>query len=90
MVTKACLSLSKREFLAPVYSGDYIEVRGRITRIGKTSRDMEFEAFKVIQPLPIERGGLAVSSAEVLSEPLCVCRARGTCVTPAELQRKSK
>src|SRR5246127_3357185 len=49
------------EFLAPVYAGDYIEVRGRIVRVGKTSRGMEFEARKVIQPLPKERGGLAVS-----------------------------
>jgi acyl-coenzyme A thioesterase PaaI-like protein len=78
------------EFLAPVFSGDYIEVTGRITRIGKTSRDMEFEARKVIQPLPPEKGGLAVSSAEVLIEPIPVCRARGTCVTPANLQRSAK
>ena len=76
------------EFLAPVFSGDYIEVMGRITRVGKTSRDMEFEVRKVIQPLPIDRGGLAVSSAEVLAEPVVVCRARGTCVTPVHLQRK--
>lgn len=78
------------EFLAPVFSGDYIEVIGKITRVGKTSRDMEFEARKVIQPLPPEKGGLAVSSAEFLKEPITVCRARGTCVTPAELQRSSK
>lgn len=76
------------EFLAPVFSGDYIEVIGKITRVGKTSRDMEFEARKVIQPLPPEKGGLAVSSAEFLKEPITVCRARGTCVTPSELQRK--
>lgn len=75
------------EFLAPVHAGDYIEVTGRIVRTGKTSRTMEFEARKVIQPLPPERGGLAVSSAEVLSPPVVVCRARGTCVTPADLQR---
>ncbi len=76
------------EFLAPVYAGDYIEAVGRITHIGKTSRQMEFEARKVIQPLAVSAGGLAVSSAEVLSEPIVVCRARGTCVTPASLQRK--
>ncbi|MDR3608198.1 MAG: hotdog domain-containing protein [Oligoflexia bacterium] len=81
---------SSVEFLAPVYAGDYIEVEGHIVRVGKTSREMEFEARKVIQPLPRERGGLAVSSAEVLSTPVVVCRARGTCVTPLELQRKQK
>lgn len=78
------------EFLAPVFTGDYIEVTGQITRIGKSSRDMEFEARKVIQPLPIEKGGKAVSSAEVLEKPIVVCRAKGTCVTPLELQRLQK
>lgn len=75
------------EFLAPVYAGDYIEAVGRIVRVGKTSRVMEFEARKVIQLLPVDRGGLAVSSAEVLLDPIVVCRARGTCVTPLQLQR---
>src|ERR1035438_3456837 len=40
------------EFLAPVFAGDYIEVEGEIVKIGKTSRTMEFEARKVIQPKP--------------------------------------
>ena len=75
------------EFLAPVQVGDYIEAVGRIVKIGKTSRTMEFEARKVIQPFPPEKGGFAVSSAQVLSEPIVVCRAKGTCVTPSELQR---
>jgi hypothetical protein len=48
---------------------------------------MEFEARKVIQPLSKERGGKGVSSAEVLSPPIVVCRAKGTCVTPVEFQR---
>ena len=43
------------EFLAPVFAGDYIEATGKITRVGKTSRDMEFEARKVIQPLPVRK-----------------------------------
>lgn len=77
------------EFLAPVYAGDYIEARGVITRIGKTSRDIDFEAVKVIEPLPLNQGGLAVSSAQVLKSPILVCKAKGTCVTPLELQRKS-
>lgn len=75
------------EFLAPVRVGDYIEARGRIVSVGKTSRKMEFEARKVIQPLPPESGGLAVSSAELLKEPIVVCRAVGTCVTPLNVQR---
>lgn len=75
------------EFLAPVYGGDFIEAVGRITQVGKTSRTMEFEARKVIQPLSPDRGGRAASSAELLDPPIVVCRARGTCVTPLALQR---
>jgi hypothetical protein len=51
---------------------------------------MEFEARKVIQLLPPERGGLGPSSAEVLATPVVVCRARGTCVTPVTLQRTTE
>src|SRR5437016_9873589 len=36
------------EFLAPLYAGDFVEATGRITKIGRTSRRMEFEARKVI------------------------------------------
>ncbi|MFN7683896.1 MAG: hotdog fold domain-containing protein [Oligoflexia bacterium] len=76
------------EFLAPVKAGDYIEAEGWILEVGRTSRKMEFEARKVIQNLTLEEGGLAPSSAEVLKAPVVVCRAVGTCVTPAALQRK--
>jgi acyl-CoA hydrolase len=74
------------EFLAPVRAGDYIEAVGRILQVGKTSRKMEFEARKVIAPCPPHEGGKAISSAKVLSPPVVVCRAVGTCVTPVELQ----
>lgn len=74
------------EFLAPVKSGDYIEARGRIVSIGKTSRKMEFFAYKVISSLEGQSGS-AVSAAELLETPLLVCRAKGTCVTPLEFQR---
>jgi len=75
------------EFLAPVRAGDYIEASGEIVEVGRTSRKMLFEAKKVIQQLPVERGGRDVSSAEVMSSPVLVCRASGTCVTPLNLQR---
>jgi 3-aminobutyryl-CoA ammonia-lyase len=71
------------EFLAPVYGGDYIEARGSIVKEGKTSRTMEFSAWKVIQPLP----KISPSAAELLKEPVLVCKAKGTCVTPLESQR---
>src|ERR1700756_3421526 len=38
----------KIDFLSPIYAGDFIEATGRITRIGQTSRRIEFEAYKVI------------------------------------------
>lgn len=75
---------SSVEFLVPVYAGDYIEAKGKITKVGNTSRTMEFEAWKVISPTP-EHGETA---AEVLEEPVLVCRATGTCVTPKDKQRK--
>lgn len=67
------------EFLAPVYSGDYIEAEGRIVRRGTRSREMTFEARKVVAARP-ER---SPSAAEILDAPIVVCRARGTCVLPA-------
>ncbi len=72
------------QFLAPVYAGDYIEATGRIVSMGKTSRKMEFEARKVIVPAGI--AGQA-SAADVLAEPIVVCKASGTCVVPAQCQR---
>jgi len=75
------------EFKAPVFAGDYLEVRGTITRIGNTSRAMSFTAHKVIQLC--RREGLAPSAAEVLGEPILVARASGTCVTPKSCQRHS-
>ena len=78
------------EFLAPVYAGDFIEVEARLIRVGKTSRQMVFEARKMIQLLSSTdaKGHPPSSSAGVvLSPPLVVCRAVGTCVTPEHLQR---
>lgn len=72
------------EFLAPVKAGDYLEIEGKITQIGNTSRKMEFTAKKVIQATP----EITPSAAEVLKEPVLVAKASGTCVVPKELQRK--
>jgi 3-aminobutyryl-CoA ammonia-lyase len=72
------------EFKAPVYAGDYIEAWGEITHVGKTSRKMRFEARKVITPRP----DIRASAADVLDEPIIVCVAEGTCVTPEGYRRK--
>jgi 3-aminobutyryl-CoA ammonia-lyase len=71
------------EFLAPVFAGDYIEAEGWIEKIGNTSRTMRFEARKVIATRP----DVNESAADVLSEPVIVCRAHGTCVTPKAKKR---
>ncbi len=72
------------EFLAPLYAGDFVEATGRITRIGNTSRRIEFEVRKVI----VTRPDISESAADVLLEPVLVGRAIGTTVVKHELQRK--
>ncbi|CEH34013.1 3-aminobutyryl-CoA ammonia lyase [Romboutsia lituseburensis] len=71
------------EFLAPVYAGDYIEAVGEIVNVGNSSRKMVFEARKVIVP----RFDISDSAADVLEEPIVVCKASGTCVVPKDKQR---
>ncbi len=73
----------KVEFLAPVYAGDYIEAVGEITSVGNSSRKMTFEARKVVAPRP----DISPSAADVLTEPVVVCRASGTCVVKKADQR---
>src|SRR6266853_5355044 len=74
------------EFLAPLYPGDFVEVTGRITKIGRTSRRMEFEARKVITA----RRDISDSAADVLDPPIIMGRAVGTTVVKAEQQRKNR
>ena len=73
------------EVKAPVYAGDFIEATGEIVSEGNTSRKMVFEAWKVITARP----DINDSAAEVLAEPILVCRASGTCVTPKDKQRNN-
>ena len=74
------------EFLAPVYAGDFIEAHGRITHVGRTSRTLEFQAWKVIRPRP----DISDSAADVLAEPILVCKASGTGVVLLDRQRQKK
>ncbi|HET7812891.1 MAG TPA: hotdog domain-containing protein [Candidatus Baltobacteraceae bacterium] len=71
------------EFLAPVYAGDYVEAEGWIESVGNTSRKMRFEARKVI----VARPDVNDSAADLLPEPIVICRASGTCVTPKAKKR---
>jgi 3-aminobutyryl-CoA ammonia-lyase len=71
---------SSVDFLAPVHGGDYLEVEAEIVKVGKTSREMRFEARRVIAPAE-------GSAARVLDPPEVVARATGTCVVPLSKQR---
>jgi 3-aminobutyryl-CoA ammonia-lyase len=80
------LTYSEVMFRAPVYAGDFIEVRGRLTEVGNTSRKMEFRAVKQItRP---QDADLPPSAMDVLSEPVVVAEAKGVCVVPQERQRR--
>jgi len=72
------------EFLAPLHAGDFVEVDAELVSVGKTSRKVRFEARKYISPRP----DVSDSAADLLPEPVVVCRAVGTCVTPAAKQRR--
>ena len=72
------------EFLAPLHAGDFVEVEAELVSVGNTSRKMRFEARKYISPRP----DLSESAADLLDAPVVVCRAIGTCVTPAAKQRR--
>lgn len=78
------LAYDNIEFKSPTFAGDYVEAVGRITHIGNTSRKMEFEARKVVRA----RGDISASAADFLAEPVLLCKASGTCVTPKDSQRK--
>lgn len=71
------------EFHGPVYAGDYIEAKGRITRKGRTSRTMEFVAYKVIEA---NVNPDVPSAARVLNPPQLVTYATGTCMVPLDKQ----
>lgn len=74
---------SSVEFLAPTYAGDFVEVRGTITRVGNTSRQMDFETVRYA----VARPDISDSAADLLGQPEPLARATGTCVVPKDRQR---
>lgn len=66
------------ELTAPVQAGDVIEATVTLTRVGRRSRGVSFEARVVCRAAP-ERGP---SAADVLAPALVVARAAGTIVVP--------
>lgn len=77
---------SSVEFLAPLHAGDFIEVRGSITRQGNTSREVTFEVLRYAKPRP----DVSDSAADLLDDPEVVARAVGTCVVKQDRQRLAK
>lgn len=72
------------DLLAPIHAGDFIEVVGSISKVGNTSRTMDFEARKVIVPARIAE---QPSAADVLDEPEPVARAQMISVVTKDCQR---
>ncbi len=73
----------KVDFLAPIYAGDFLEVEAKIIKVGNTSRQMEFKAYKVIEARP----EIGASACDVLAERVLTTYALGTCIVPKDLQR---
>jgi 3-aminobutyryl-CoA ammonia-lyase len=71
-------SYSDVQFLAPVQAGDVVEVSATVTRVGRRSRALSFEARVTCR----SRQDVSPSAAEVLAEPLICTTATGTVVVP--------
>ncbi len=75
----------KVEFLEPVHGGDFLEIIGKIVKVGNTSRKINFEAFKIIS----SSNDISQESAcDVLEPPILVAKAIGTAVVTKNKQRK--
>ena len=89
VATEACIrmdgdeglfaSYSDVQFRAPVLGGDVIETMATVTRVGRRSRDLAFEARVVCRAAP----GRGPSASSVLDPPVTVVTATGTVVVPA-------
>jgi 3-aminobutyryl-CoA ammonia-lyase len=66
------------QFRAPVRAGDVVEVTATLTRKGRRSRTLAFEARVVCRARP-DHGE---SAAEVLADPIIAVTATGTIVVP--------
>jgi len=71
-------SYSDVQFRAPVRAGDVLEVTATVTRVGRRSREVAFEARVTCRADP----GRGPSAAVVLAEPLIAVTASGTVVVP--------
>jgi 3-aminobutyryl-CoA ammonia-lyase len=65
-------------FEAPVMGGDILEATATVTRVGRRSRTVAFEARVVCRADP----EVSASAATVLADPLVTTSATGTVVVP--------
>jgi acyl-CoA hydrolase len=74
------------ELKAPIRAGDFLEITGRISKVGNTSRTIQLEAHRYISVTgqPFE------SSADCLEKPELVARAEMVSVVRREQQRCSE
>jgi 3-aminobutyryl-CoA ammonia-lyase len=70
------------EFLSPVRAGDFLEVTAKLLSLGRSSRQFEITAYRVIQLVSPDD-----SAADVLPSPVLVAKANGVCVVPVPKQR---
>lgn len=73
------------EFLEPIHGGDFLEITGKIVKVGNTSRKILFEAFKIISS---SKDDSQESACDVLKPPILVAKAIGTAVVTKNKQRK--
>ena len=71
-------SYSDVQFVDAVRAGDVIEVQATLTRIGRRSREVEFEARILARATP----DVSPSAAALLDPPLVCTTAHGTVVVP--------
>jgi 3-aminobutyryl-CoA ammonia-lyase len=72
-------SYSDVQFRAPVRAGDVLEVTAVVTRVGRRSRELAFEANVTCRADP----GRGPSAARLLDVPVTAVTAAGTVVVPA-------
>ncbi|HYJ67021.1 MAG TPA: hotdog domain-containing protein [Nocardioidaceae bacterium] len=88
VATEACIradgdeglfaSYSDVQFQAPLRAGDVVEASATVTRVGRRSRELSFEARVVCRARP----EVSESAAEVLDPPSVITTAVGTVVVP--------
>lgn len=75
------------EFLEPVHGGDFLEITGKMIKVGNTSRKILFEAYKIISS---SNDKAQESACDVLNPPKLVAKAIGFSVVTKDKQRKQK